>query len=175
MTTMRAGASTSSGLAMARAKHALTEAGLDPHVELTRASSVTNEVWLTPEYAIRVNRRPDHRLRREAQIGPSLPAEVCYPEIVAYGTGTGFDWLVVRRRDGNVLSRCWPTMAPAQRRLAVRQMAHMLRVLHQTECPVGLDDLGAPQLLKSGQGYEPTGPLLVGLERARSLENIDPT
>jgi len=158
---------------MARAKHALTQAGLDPNVEMTRASSVTNEVWLTPEYAIRVNRRPDHRLRREALIGPHLPPEVNYPDIVAYGTGSGFDWLVVGRRAGNVLSRCWPTMPPTQRRLAVRQIAYMLRALHRTQCPVGLDDLGAPQLLKSGQGYEPTGPLLVGLERARSLDNVD--
>jgi len=173
MTGMRTGASTSSGLAMARARYALTEAHLDANVELTRASSVTNEVWLTADYAIRVNRRPDHRLRREAHIGPQLPAEVRYPEIVAYGTGTGFDWLVVRRRPGNVLSRCWPTMSPSQRRLAVRQIAFMLHTLHQTECPVGLDDLGAPQLLKNGQGFEPTAPLLVGLERARTLDNVD--
>jgi aminoglycoside phosphotransferase (APT) family kinase protein len=158
---------------LARAKHALRAAGIDPNITLTRASSVTNEVWLTSEYAVRVNRRPDHRLRREASIGPSLPAEVRYPEVVAYGTGTGFDWLVVRRRDGEVLSRCWPAMAPAERRLAVRQIAFMLRALHKTECPIGLEDLGAPQLLKGGQGYEPTAPLLVGLERVKSLANVD--
>ena len=173
MTRMPAGASTSSGLALLRAKHALRAAHLDTDVELTRASSVTNEVWLTPDYAIRVNRRPDHRLRREAMIGPHLPAEVNYPEIIAYGKGTGFDWLVVRRRPGNVLSRCWPTMAPAQRRLAVRQLAYMLRVLHQSTSPVGLEDLGAPQLLKGGQGQDPTTPLLVGLDRTRSMENVD--
>jgi aminoglycoside phosphotransferase (APT) family kinase protein len=173
MTGMRAGASTSSGLALARAKHALEAAHLDPNVELTRASSVTNEVWLTSDYAIRVNRRPDHRLRREAKIGPHLPSEVRYPEVIAYGTGTGFDWLVVRRRPGNVLSRCWPTMAPSQRRLAVRQLAYMLRALHQSTSPVGLEDAGAPQLLQGGQGQNPTTPLLVGLERARALENVD--
>lgn len=170
---MRAGVSTSSGLALARAKHALDAAGLDPNVELTRASSVTNEVWLTDQYAIRVNRRPDHRLRREAVIGPQLPEIVQYPEVVGYGAGTGFDWLVVRRRPGIVLSRCWPTMAPSQRRLAIRQLAYMLRTLHQTPCPVGLDDLGAPQLLRGGQGQDPTTPLLVGLDRARSLPNVD--
>jgi aminoglycoside phosphotransferase (APT) family kinase protein len=64
-------------------------------------------------------------------------------------------------------------MAPAQRRLAVRQLAFMLRALHQAECPVGLEDLGAPQLLKGGQGHEPTAPLLIGLERARSIDNVD--
>ena len=158
---------------MARAKHALEAAHLDANVELTRASSVTNEVWLTPDYAIRVNRRPDHRLRREAKLGPHLPPEVRYPEIVAYGTGTGFDWLVVRRRPGNVLSRCWPTMAPAQRRLAIRQLAYMLRALHQSTSPVGLEDAGAPQLLQGGQGQNPTTPLLAGLQRARALEHVD--
>jgi hygromycin-B 7''-O-kinase len=172
---MRAGVSTSSGLALARAKHALQAASLDPHVPITRVSSVTNEVWLTADYVIRVNRRPDHRLRREAELGPLLPDVVRYPEVVAYGTGTGFDWLVLRRRPGDVLSRSWPTMAPAQRRFAIRQLAFLLRALHETRSPVGLDDLGAPQLLRGGQGNEPTAPLLVALERARSLENVDAT
>jgi aminoglycoside phosphotransferase (APT) family kinase protein len=167
------GASTSSGLAIARAKHALAEAGLESNVELTRASSVTNEVWLTPDFAVRVNRRPDHRLRREAQLGPKLPDEVRYPEIVAYGTGTGFDWLVVRRRPGIVLSRCWPTMSPAQRRFAVRQLAFMLRALHQSTSPVGLDDVGAPQLLQGGQGQAPAAPLLAGIERMRTIGGVD--
>jgi aminoglycoside phosphotransferase (APT) family kinase protein len=49
----------------------------------------------------------------------------------------------------------------------------MLRALHQTRSLVGLDDLGAPQLLQGGQGREPTAPLLAGLEQARSLENVD--
>ena len=130
-------------------------------------------MWLTPDYAIRVNRRPDHRLRREATIGPHLPAEVNYPEVIAYGKGTGFDWLVVRRRAGNVLSRSWPTMSPAQRRLAVRQLAYMLRALHNSTSPVGLEDMGAPQLLKGGQGQDPTTPLLVGLERTRASKHVD--
>ena len=158
---------------MARAKHALEAAQLESNVPLTRASSVTNEVWLTPDFAIRVNRRPDHRLRREAQLGPLLPAEVHYPEVVAYGEGTGFDWLIVRRVPGNVLSRSWPTMPPAQRRLAVRQIAFMLRTLHGARSPIGLDDMGAPQLLQSGQGKEPTAPLLAGLQQARELKHVD--
>lgn len=173
MTGMRGGASASSGLELARAKHALEAAQLDSNVPLTRASSVTNEVWLTPDFAIRVNRRPDHRLRREAQLGPLLPAEVHYPEVVAYGEGMGFDWLIVKRIPGNVLSRSWPSMAPAQRRLAVRQLAFMLRTLHQARSPIGLDDMGAPQLLQTGQGKEPTAPLLAGLVQLRSTKHVD--
>jgi hypothetical protein len=64
-------------------------------------------------------------------------------------------------------------MAPAQRRLAVRQLAYMLRSLHRSTSPVGLEDLGAPQLLKGGQGQDPTTPLRVGLDRARSLKHVD--
>ncbi|HEY2814191.1 MAG TPA: aminoglycoside phosphotransferase family protein [Acidimicrobiales bacterium] len=174
---MRNGASTRSGLELARAKFALEAAGMNPHVDLTRASSVTNEVWLSDEHAIRVNRRPDKRLWREAKLGPHLPPEVRYPEIVGYGTGVGFDWLVARRRPGTVLSRCWPTMAPAQQRLAVRQLAFMLRALHASPAPGGLGDvneLGAPQLLYTGQGMVPVTPLLAALSHASTLAHVDP-
>lgn len=161
------------GLEMARARHALDAAGLDPGVALTRASSVTNEVWLTPNHAIRVNRRLDGRLVREAKLGPLLPPEVQYPEIVGYGKGAGFDWLIARRRPGVVLSRCWPTMAPAHRRLAVRQMAFMLKALHRTPCPDGLGVIEAPQLLRAGLAGPPTAPLLDALDKARRLEHVD--
>jgi len=178
MTSVRNRASTWSGLELARAKHALEAAGLDSQVALTRASSVTNEVWLSTEYVIRVNRRPDKRLWREAKLGPQLPAAVAYPEVVGYGTGIGFDWLVARRCDGNVLSRCWPTMSPAQQRLAVRQLAFMLRSLHETPVPGGLGDvneLDSPQLLRGGQGVAPVSPLLDALARAGALPNVDPS
>ena len=174
---MRSTGITTSGLELARAKHALQAAGLDAGIHLTRASSVTNEVWLGEDVVIRVNRRPDTRLWREAKLGASLPFEVGYPEVLGYGEGIGFDWLVARRRAGNPLSRCWPTMSPAHRRLAVRTIAFMLRSLHATECPGGLPDLdeqGAPQLLRGGQGSSPVAPLLAGLERVRSLANVDP-
>src|SRR4051794_19651702 len=115
---MRTTGITTSGLEMARARHALSAAGLHADVPLVRASSVTNEVWLSDQHVIRVNRRPDKRLWREARLGAGLPPEVGYPEIVGYGTGIGFDWAVARRAPGNVLSRCWPTMAPSQRRVA---------------------------------------------------------
>ncbi|MEM9927434.1 MAG: hypothetical protein AAF915_27470, partial [Cyanobacteria bacterium P01_D01_bin.50] len=63
-------------MAMARARHALLHAGLDSTVPLEPASSVTNEVWMSESHVIRVNRRPNQRLRREAVLGPSLPAEI---------------------------------------------------------------------------------------------------
>mgnify|MGYP005677699269 FL=1 len=84
-------------MAMARARHALLHAGLDSTVPLEAASSVTNEVWMTENHVIRVNRRPNQRLRREAVLGPSLPAEIGYPMVVAYGGQMGADFLVVKR------------------------------------------------------------------------------
>ena len=170
---MPSGGATASGLALARAKYALDAAGLASDVDLTRAHSVTNEVWLSANHVIRVNRKPDHRLRREALLGPVLPPEVKYPKVVAYGAGTGFDWLIVGRSPGNVLSRCWPSMSDAQRRDAVRQLAGVLKALHATKAPDGLDDVGAPQLLQCGAGPSPVAPLLAGLERARTLPNVD--
>ena len=68
-----------SDFAEARARKALSDAGLDYTMPLTRASSVTNEVWLTEGYAIRVNRKPNQRLRREAFLGPLLPGRRALP------------------------------------------------------------------------------------------------
>jgi hygromycin-B 7''-O-kinase len=163
----------SDAFAMARARRALAEAGLDMHLPLMRASSVTNEVWIADEYVVRVNRQPNQRLRREALLGPSLPPEVGYPGIVAYGGQLGADWLVVRRVRGNPLSRCWPTMSPFERRSAVRQLADMLRALHHTPCPPGLPEIDTPQLLGSHTGPA-VEPLLTALDAAATLPHVDP-
>jgi aminoglycoside phosphotransferase len=158
---------------MARARAALNEAGLDMDVPLQRASSVTNEVWLAPEYVIRVNRRANQRLRREAQLGPLLPQQVLYPRIVAYGGNLGADWLIAERMPGEMLAKAWPSMSEFERRNAIRQLASMLRTLHQVPCPPELatvDD--APQLL------DPTclpsvQPLLDALDRLTTVATVD--
>jgi aminoglycoside phosphotransferase (APT) family kinase protein len=162
----------SDSFAMARARRALGEAGLDMHLPLTRASSVTNEVWLSDQYVVRVNRQPNQRLRREASLGPLLPPEVGYPEIIAYGGQLGADWLVLRRVAGNVLSRCWPTMTDAERRSAVRQLAGILLALHRTECPPDLPAIDTPQLL-GGHSFRTVDPLLVALDQAEQLPHVD--
>ncbi len=161
-----------SPMAMARARHALTQAGLDPSVELTPASSVTNEVWLTPNHVVRVNRRPNQRLRREAILGPSLPAEIGYPLVVAYGGRLGADWLVLRRVPGEVLSRCWPSMTVAQRRSAIAQLATKLQRLHRTPGPSDLPRIDAPQMLR-GDTLSPVMSLLVAIDEARLLDHVD--
>ena len=159
-------------MAMARARHALLHAGLDSTVQLEAASSVTNEVWMTEHHVIRVNRRPNQRLRREASLGPKLPAEIGYPMVVSYGGRLGADFLVVRRVRGEALAHCWLTMTRDQRRSAVSQVAAKMRRLHQTPGPTGLPPIDAPQLLR-GDTMSPVMGLLVALDQARGLRHVD--
>jgi hygromycin-B 7''-O-kinase len=167
------GTSTSSGLALARARRALGGAGLDPATPLRRVSSVSNEVWLTEDAVIRVNRRADHRLSREAALAPHLPPEVGYPEVIASGCGDGYDWLVTRRLQGLVLSRCWPGLSPVERRTAVNQLGRALAALHSTTAPTDLEPIAGPQGLREHGGGPAVGPLLERLDRARCLAHVD--
>ena len=161
-----------SPMAMARARHALMGAGLDATVDLQPASSVTNEVWMSSTHVVRVNRRPNQRLRREATLGPTLPAEIGYPPVVAYGGRLGADWLVAHRVPGQVLSRCWPDMSVDQRRNAIRQLTAKMKQLHQTP---GMDDLptiDAPQMLR-GDTLSPVMSLLVAVDQVRAMTHVD--
>ena len=171
--TMKVGG-TRTGLELARARHALTTAGVDPDVSLTRMSSVTNEVWLTDDVVIRVNRRLDKRLRREAELAVHLPPEVRYPQVVTYGESSGFDFLVQQRKPGTVLARAWPSMLPTERRAAVQQISVMLRALHRTPTPPGLPPLDyLPQLCAVRNGRMAASPLLAAIDRARQLPHVD--
>ena len=164
----------SSPLAQLRARTALRGAGLDPSVELERASSVTNEVWLTATHAVRVNRSHSDRLAREAKVAAVLPEAVGYPRIVAYGGRPGEDWLIAERVPGQPLAHVWPRLSAGPRRDAVRQLAARLSALHATRAPVDLPPIvGAPQLLEVGM-VDPTPPLLSALEAAARLPQVDP-
>jgi hygromycin-B 7''-O-kinase len=158
--------------AVARARRALEEAGLPVDLQLERASSVTNEVWLSDRYAVRVNRQPNQRLRREAALGPLLPPEVGYPAIEAYGGEFGADWLIVHRVPGQPLSRSWPTMTREERRRAVGQIADMLRALHRFQCPDDVPEIDAPQLLRS-HTFRAVDPLLGALGQLETMPFVD--
>jgi aminoglycoside phosphotransferase (APT) family kinase protein len=165
-----------SGLGEVRARYALGRADLDARVPLVRVSSVTNEVWVTDDHVVRVSRRLGARLRREAAIAAHLPPEVRYPEVVAAGSGEGFDWMVVRRSPGELLARRWPTMTLDQRREAVADVAAALRALHSTAPPphlMPLDD--GPQLVRTGtaMGADAVAPVLTAIERSRRLDQLD--
>ncbi len=161
------------GIDEVRARHALEGAGLDIHLPLDRASSVTNEVWIAPDHVIRVNRQPNQRLRREALLAPDLPSEIGYPSVVAYGGELGADWLVTKRLPGLALSRCWPTMAAAERRSATEQLAERLKALHAVECPADLPGIRAPHMLGGPDVFNPVEPLLAGLHQASAMEHLD--
>lgn len=161
-------------LAELRARTALRAAGLDPSAPLERASSVTNEVWLTPSHVVRVNRTHDNRLAREAIIARALPEAVGYPRIVARGGKPGEDWLVAQRVPGSPLAHCWPDLSQLRRQQAVQQLAVRLAALHSTQSPSDLPRVeGAPQLLEVGDA-DPTSHIVEALERAARLEFVDP-
>ena len=162
-----------SALAEARARHALADAGLSSDVTLVPLRSVTNEVWVAGEHIVRLNRRQDHRLEREALLAPFLPPELGYPPIVHYGGDVGADHLIVQRVPGRVLSQCWPQMSAADRHAAVKQLALMLRALHSFVCPVELPVIESPPLLSSTPMGSPTGALLGALEEAQHLAHVD--
>ena len=161
------------GLGRARALRALAEVGVSSD-GLVRADSVTNEVWLTDDYVVRVNRDACLRLHREAVLSQVLPAEVGYPPLVQHGGERGSDWLVVARVRGEPLSRCWPTMTLTQRRSAVSQFADRLRAVHRTTCP-RLEQLAdVPQLLdRAPTGRRAVARLLDAIDRARRLPFVD--
>lgn len=163
-----------SGLGRARALRALATVGV-PSKGLVRADSVTNDVWLTDDYVVRVNRDASLRLHREAVLSQVLPPVIGYPAVVQHAGEVGSDWLVSVRVPGRPLSRCWPTMTPQVRRRAVKQLADKLRVVHATRCP-RLDGLvDAPQLLDAAPtGRRAVNRLLVAIEQACRLPNVDP-
>lgn len=157
-----------------RARTVLRNAGLDPAVSIERASSVTNEVWLTPTHVVRVNRTHDSRLAREALLADVLPRSVGYPRIVAHGHRQGEDWIVSERMPGTPLAHHWPDLSTEERHSAVDQLARRLVALHATPAPLDLPPIeGAPQLLEVGS-EDPTGPVVAALERAGRLEHVDP-
>jgi hygromycin-B 7''-O-kinase len=161
------------GLGRARALRALQAIGASS-AGLQRADSVTNEVWLTNELVVRINRDASLRLHREAVLSQVLPDEVGYPPLIQHGGEVGSDWLVVRRLPGIPLSRAWPTMSIEQRRTAVRGVAERLRAVHRTPCPRldGLHDV--PQLLDSAPaGIQAVQRLLQALEKASAMERVD--
>jgi aminoglycoside phosphotransferase (APT) family kinase protein len=168
------GARTGTGLSRARALAALAAVGASSE-GLVRADSVTNEVWLTNEYAVRVNRDASLRLNREAVLSHALPFDVGYPAVIQHGGEVGSDWLVLERVPGQPLSRWWPTMTEAQRRSAVSQLAMRLRLIHLTPCPEleGLRDV--PQLLDPAPtGYLAVQRLLAAVDQMGRLPNVDP-
>ncbi len=150
--------------AQARARHALRTAGFDDPKILERASSTRNEVFLSPDLVVRVNRHPNQRLRREALLCRHLPDAPWAPEVLAYGGEVGADYLVVKRQPGLPLSRWWPDMSPAMRREAVRQLCEALAVIHETHTPVHIPRIDNSPHLIDPRNVTPLVPLLIAID-----------
>jgi aminoglycoside phosphotransferase (APT) family kinase protein len=162
-----------SALAKARARQALADAGLPSEGHLEPLRSVTNEVWLSEDYLVRLNRRQDHRLQKEMAIGSLLPPILGYPEPVAYGGEPGSDWLILRRPRGRVLSQAWPHLAAPQRALAIQHLAYLLQTVHSLPAPAELPEIDDPPLLVSVDLDSPTAGLVAAIERLSALPYVD--
>jgi aminoglycoside phosphotransferase (APT) family kinase protein len=162
-----------SALAKARARQALADAGLPSEGPLEPLRSVTNEIWLSDEYLVRLNRRQDGRLQKEMAIGGLLPPALGYPEAVAYGGEPGGDWLVLRRPRGRVLSQAWPHLAAPQRAIAVQHIAYLLQTVHSLPAPAELPDIDDPPLLTSVDLDSPTAALVEAIDELDGLPHID--
>ncbi len=158
-----------------RARRALSSVGMRADVALEGVESVNNEVWMTPDMVVRVSCRPDQRLRREAQLSQVLPNAIGYPPVLGYGAEMGSEWLVLGRLPGEPLSRVWPGLSQAQRRQAIRDLAHRLRLLHATQVPALAPLRQLPQLLDPApSGTMAVARLVVSIDRASRLPHVDP-
>ncbi len=139
--------------AITRARRALQQAKLPFSGEVVAANSTRNEVLICGDYVVRINREPNQRLRREAQLVAELPIRSWTPRIIGHGGDIGADYLIVARRPGQPLSRCWPTMTPRDRRFAIAQLAEALDDLHHTATPTEVLQLTrTTHLLDDGPG-----------------------
>lgn len=155
---------TSPHFAAARARQALKASGLPFDVALQRADSTRNEVFLSPEYVIRINRLPNQRLRREWMLYPWLPQTQWTPTGVHAGGEYGSDYVIVRRKRGELLSRAWPIMGPVARRNAISRLAEALTQLHQTPTPGSLVELDVETHLLDPKAMSVVLPTLRAIE-----------
>lgn len=164
---------TSQHFAVARARQALKAAGLPFSVPLERANSTRNEVFISPDSVIRINRNPNQRLRRELHLYASLPREPWAPVPIHAGGEFGSDYLIVQRKPGQPLSRAWPTMGPNERRHAIRCLAKVLSQLHATRTPTDLPDLDVETHLLDPKAMSVVLPALQTIEKLLDHPGID--
>lgn len=158
---------------MTRARRALQGIGIDAPESMARAPSTRNEVHVSSHYVVRVNRRPDQRLRREGELCLSLPDQRWAPKVIGYAGRTGFDFVVVERKPGVALSRAWPAMDTPRRRAVIAEFARALRMLHSTATPDAATRLdGTPHLLDPA-AVTPVVPILMAIDQLTMAGQVD--
>lgn len=159
--------------AKARARQVLLQAGLPVDDDVTSASSTRNEVLISGDYVVRVNREPNQRLKREAEWCRSLPLADWAPKIIASGADSGVDYVIVARKPGQPLSRCWPMMNQEMRRRAVSEIADVLRTIHRTPTPLTVPPLLTSTHLLDPACLNPAMPMILAIERLADEEFVD--
>lgn len=131
------------------ARKTLEGLGIDAR-GLAPAHGWSNSVWLSAEYVVRLSsgRFRDAYMHEAAVLG-MLPEDVPHARVVAAGRAGRQEWMVQERVAGVALIDAWPELSNVQRRGAVEQLGHALRVLHSLPVPVDfrnpwLDDALAP-------------------------------
>jgi scyllo-inosamine 4-kinase len=94
-----------------------------------RALGYSNATWVGDGVAVRITHTPID-MAAEVALIRALPREVGHPRILGVGTIDGHDWIVTEEVRGQNLYEAWPTMTPAERRRAIRQLWERVQVVH---------------------------------------------
>jgi scyllo-inosamine 4-kinase len=96
---------------------------------MRRARGYSNATWVGDGVAVRITHTPVD-MAAEVALARALPQEVGHPRILGMGTIEGHDWIVTEEVRGQNLHEAWPTMTPAERRRAIRQLWERVQVVH---------------------------------------------
>src|SRR5205085_6422291 len=98
---------------------------------MRRALGISNATWVGGGLAVRIaNTSVADGMAAEVALVRALPIEVGHPRILGVGTIEGHDWIVTEEVRGQNLHEAWPTMTPAERRQAIRQLWERVQVVH---------------------------------------------
>ncbi len=96
---------------------------------MRRARGYSNATWVGDGIAVRITHTPVD-MAAEVALVRALPQEVGHPKILGVGTTDGHDWIVTEEVRGQNLHEAWPTLAPAERQRAIRQLWERVQIVH---------------------------------------------
>src|SRR4051812_34833423 len=96
---------------------------------MRRARGYSNATWVGDGVAVRITHTPVD-IGAEVALVRALPQEVGHPRILGVGTIEGHDWIVTEEVRGQNLYEAWPTLTPAERRRAIRQLWERVQIVH---------------------------------------------
>jgi hypothetical protein len=111
-------------------------AGLALDGSETFVESGSNDAWLLPDAVLRVCWRGDvDRLVRESELAAVLPDGVPGPRVLDHGRDGGLSWMLVKRHHATSLWHLWQSEPAPVLRDYVRQLADIMRTLHDWTPP----------------------------------------